>query len=145
MELEEQVKKCIENHLANKIKAEILSNLEDFSETVANRPDIARAILGQDIFDLCIALDRASWLIDDISKLNIDTSFIANEIVSIYSWDKEKEFRFYKKDLEKIVELLRGDLKIDAIRHFRETAIQDNTPSLKDSKYTCDQYPFVFK
>lgn len=141
-----QVKNAVQNHLANKIKEQILSNLDEFAGRVVSRKndigDIADYILGDEIVDACVALDRASNLWDDISKLEIDTSFASSENVCIRGYEN-KVFTFSKKDLEVINDHMKAGKKINAIKHFRETAISKSCPSLKEAKYTCDNWPFT--
>ena len=142
---EDQVHSSISVQLYKKISENILTDLEGFASRVSSTNcDLTKRILGEELVDLCVAFDRSSWLLDDIRKLGIDTNKVSNDIEVIKGFSGTI-FRFEKNDLKAISDLLRSKTNyVQAIKMFREKAIGHHRPSLKESKLTCDEFPFHY-
>lgn len=142
---QDQVHSSISVQLYKKISENILTNLEEFASRVSSTNcDLTKKILGEELVDLCVALDRSSWLLDDISKLGIDTNK-ASDNIDVIKGFSGTIFRFEKNDLKDISDMIRSKTNyVQAIKMFREKAIGFHRPSLKEAKFTCDAFPFHY-
>ena len=131
---------------ATRLKEEIERNMLDepylFARRVAESIDraILNNILGQELVEACVAVNRMELIRDDMLKLGIEPARFTQNVWEIYHNDMN--FRFLKEDLDAIEELQTNGKKIPAIKMFREKAIQPTSPSLKEAKNAVECVPF---